>query len=145
MQLIRAYWLILDLTDSPVAVGALALVQTLPVTAAALVGGSIADRVDLRRMVIACEAVLLTQAALLCVLALTGLVAAGSCTCSARVRHRRRTRRASTPHARLPDRRPDDLTNAVGSARASARPRASSAPRSAASSSRRSARASRSA
>jgi len=76
MQLIAAYWLILDLTDSPVAVGALALVQTLPVTAAALVGGSIADRVDLRRMVIACEAVLLTQAALLCVLALTGLVAA---------------------------------------------------------------------
>jgi MFS family permease len=76
MQLIAAYWLILDLTDSPVAVGALALVQTLPVTLAALVGGSIADRVDLRRMVVCCESVLLAQAALLCVLALTGLVAA---------------------------------------------------------------------
>ena len=38
MQLIAAYWLILDLTDSPVAVGALALVQTLPVTLVALVG-----------------------------------------------------------------------------------------------------------
>ena len=56
MQLVAAYWLILELTNSPVAVGALALVQTLPVTVIALLGGSIADRVDLRRMVIACEA-----------------------------------------------------------------------------------------
>jgi MFS family permease len=76
MQQIAAYWLVLDLTGSPVAVGALALVQTLPVTAAALVGGSIADRVDLRRMVVACETVLALQAAGLCLLALTGVVAA---------------------------------------------------------------------
>ena len=32
MQQIAAFWLVLDLTHSPVAVGALALVQTLPVT-----------------------------------------------------------------------------------------------------------------
>jgi MFS family permease len=76
MQQIAAYWLVLDLTGSPVAVGALALVQTLPVTALALVGGSIADRVDLRRMVIAVETVLALQAAVLCALALTGVVAA---------------------------------------------------------------------
>ena len=76
MQLVAAYWLILELTNSPVAVGALALVQTLPVTVIALLGGSIADRVDLRRMVIACEAVLLAQAAVLCLLELTGHVAA---------------------------------------------------------------------
>ena len=74
MQQIAAYWLVLDLTGSPIAVGALALVQTLPVTVAALVGGSIADRVDLRKMVVACESVLAAQAALLCVLAVTGLV-----------------------------------------------------------------------
>jgi len=37
MQQIAAYWLVLDLTGSPLAVGALALVQTLPVTAFALV------------------------------------------------------------------------------------------------------------
>ena len=42
----------------------------------ALVGGSIADRVDLRRMVVTCETVLALQAAALCVLALTGAVAA---------------------------------------------------------------------
>ncbi|HET9937575.1 MAG TPA: MFS transporter [Gaiella sp.] len=75
MQQIAAYWLVLDLTGSPLAVGALALVQTLPVTALALVGGSLADRVDLRRLVIGLEAVLALQAATLCVLALTGAVA----------------------------------------------------------------------
>ena len=75
MQQIAAYWLVLQLTHSPVAVGALALVQTLPVTALALVGGSIADRVDLRRMVVTCETVLAVNAALLAVLALTGVIA----------------------------------------------------------------------
>lgn len=75
MQQIAAYWLVLDLTHSPVAVGALALVQTLPVTVLALVGGSIADRVDLRHMVIACESVLAAVAATLAVLALTGSLA----------------------------------------------------------------------
>ena len=75
MQQIAAYWLILELTNSPVAVGALALVQTLPVTLFALIGGSIADRVDLRKLVVTCETVMGIQAALLCVLALTGLIA----------------------------------------------------------------------
>ncbi len=75
MQQIAAYWLVLQLTHSPVAVGALALVQTVPVTALALVGGSIADRVDLRRMVVTCETVLAVNAALLAVLALTGVIA----------------------------------------------------------------------
>jgi len=76
MQQIASYWLILELTGSPVAVGALALVQTLPVTLFALVGGSIADRAaDLRKMVVACESVLGIQAAVLCFLALSGLVA----------------------------------------------------------------------
>ena len=76
MQQIAAYWLILELTGSPVAVGALALVQTLPVTALALVGGAVADRVDLRRMVIGCETVLGLVAATLAVLALTDVIAA---------------------------------------------------------------------
>jgi len=76
MQQIAAYWLVLELTGSPVAVGALALVQTLPVTVFGLLGGAIADRVDLRRLVIACEAVLALVAALLAVLALTGAIEA---------------------------------------------------------------------
>ena len=76
MQQIAAYWLILQLTGSPIAVGALALAQTLPVTMLALVGGSIADRVDLRRLIVRCETVLALNAALLAFLALTGLIAA---------------------------------------------------------------------
>ena len=75
MQQIAAYWLVLELTGSAVAVGVMALVQTLPVTVLALVGGSIADRVDLRRMIVVVEAVLALQAAVLCALALTGVVA----------------------------------------------------------------------
>ena len=74
MQQIAAYWLVLELTGSALAVGALALVQTLPITVLALVGGAVADRVDLRRMVVSCETVLAAQAAVLCVLALTGSI-----------------------------------------------------------------------
>ena len=107
MQQIAAYWLVLELTGSPIAVGALALVQTLPVTAFALVGGAIADRVDLRRMVIACETVLMLIAAVLAVLALADVIA-GMAAVRPRLRpgHRARARRARAPHARLPDRRP---------------------------------------
>ncbi len=76
VQQIASFWLILQLTGSPVAVGALALVHTLPITVLALVAGAIADRVDLRRMVLACESVLCAQASLLCVLALTGAITA---------------------------------------------------------------------
>ena len=74
MQQIAAYWLVLELTGSPIAVGALALVQTLPVTVLALVGGTIADRVNLRRLVVTCESVLAVVATILAVLALTGLI-----------------------------------------------------------------------
>lgn len=74
MQQIAAYWLVLELTRSPVAVGALALVQTLPITVFALLGGAIADRVDLRRMVIGCESVLAAVATTLAALALTGAI-----------------------------------------------------------------------
>jgi MFS family permease len=74
MQQIAAYWLVLELTRSPVAVGALALVQTLPVAALALLGGAIADRVDLRRIIITCESVLAVVAVTLAVLALTGTI-----------------------------------------------------------------------
>jgi MFS family permease len=74
IQQIASYWLVLQLTDSAVAVGALALVQALPVTALSLVGGAIADRVNLKRMVLVCESVLCVQAVLLCILAATGQI-----------------------------------------------------------------------
>ncbi|HEX5029445.1 MAG TPA: MFS transporter, partial [Gaiellaceae bacterium] len=74
MQQIAAYWLVLDLTHSPIAVGALALVQTLPVTVLSLVGGSLADRIDVRRMLIAGDCVLAVLAATLATLALSGTI-----------------------------------------------------------------------
>ncbi len=74
MQQIAAYWLVLELTASPVAVGVFALVQMLPVSILVLAGGAIADRVDVRRMVIACESALALIAAALAVLALSGSI-----------------------------------------------------------------------
>ena len=74
MQQIAAFWLVLDLTHSPVAVGALALVQTLPVTVFSLVGGSLADRVDVRYMLVASDCVMTVVAGTLAVLALTGAI-----------------------------------------------------------------------
>jgi MFS family permease len=74
MQQIAAYWLVLELTGSAVAVGALALVQLLPVTLFGLAAGSIVDRFDVRRLIVVCESVMALLAALLATLTLTGVV-----------------------------------------------------------------------
>ena len=50
MQQIAASWLVLQLTHSPVAVGALALAQLLPVTVLGLFVGTLIDRFDVRRV-----------------------------------------------------------------------------------------------
>ena len=49
MQNIAMAWLVLELTQSPVAVGVLMLCQFLPFTVFGLVSGVIVDRVDPRR------------------------------------------------------------------------------------------------
>ena len=74
MQQIAASWLVLQLTGSPVAVGALALVQLLPVTVLGLFVGTLLDRFDLRRVSIVCESVSLVFAAALAALTLSGTV-----------------------------------------------------------------------
>lgn len=56
MQNIAMAWLILELTHSPVAVGALALCQFLPFTAFGLFAGVLVDRFDARRIVIGTQA-----------------------------------------------------------------------------------------
>ena len=53
MQQIAAAWLLLELTDSPVAVGALALAMLLPTTVLGLFVGTVIDRFDVRRTTIA--------------------------------------------------------------------------------------------
>lgn len=75
MQQIAAYWLVLELTGSPLAVGSLALAQLLPVTVFGLFAGSVIDRFDVRRLLIVEETLLTIGAGTLAVLTLTGVVA----------------------------------------------------------------------
>ena len=75
MQQIAAYWLVLELTRSPLAVGSLALAQLLPVTLFGLFVGSMIDRFDVRRLLIVTESLLIAAAGTLAVLTLTGAVA----------------------------------------------------------------------
>ena len=74
MQQIAAYWLVLELTGSPVAVGALALAQLLPVTLLGLVVGTMIDRFDVRRLLLVSESTLIVTAGTLALLTLTGAV-----------------------------------------------------------------------
>ena len=76
MQQIATYWLVLELTGSAVAVGALALVQLLPVTLFGLAAGSIVDRFDVRRTIVVCESALAVLAGVLAALTLAGVVEA---------------------------------------------------------------------
>jgi MFS family permease len=75
MQQIAAYWLVLELTGSPLAVGSLALAQLLPVTVFGLFAGTVIDRVDVRRLLLVEESLLTAAAGTLAVLTLTGVVA----------------------------------------------------------------------
>jgi MFS family permease len=72
MQNIAMAWLILELTRSPVAVGALALCQFLPFTVFGLFAGVLVDRFDPRRLVIGTQAASMMLAAALAVPTLLG-------------------------------------------------------------------------
>ena len=74
MQQIAAYWLVFELTGSPLAVGALALAMLLPVTFFGLFAGSVIDRVDVRRLLLVTEPLLALAAGTLAILTLTGVV-----------------------------------------------------------------------
>jgi MFS family permease len=74
VQQIAASWLILQLTHSPVAVGALALAQLLPVTVLGLFVGTLLDRYEVRLVALAAEGASLALAAALAVLTLAHAV-----------------------------------------------------------------------
>lgn len=74
VQQIAASWLVLQLTHSAVAVGALALMQLLPVTVLGLFVGTLLDRHDVRRIAIGCESTALALAAILAATTLAGVV-----------------------------------------------------------------------
>ena len=74
VQQIAASWLILQLTHSPVAVGALALAQLLPVTVLGLFVGTLMDRFEIRRVALVTETGNLVIAATFATLTLSGAI-----------------------------------------------------------------------
>ena len=76
MTQIAAAWLLLELTHSPVAVGALALAQLLPTTVLGLFVGTVIDRFDVRRTALACEAMSMLITSAMAALTLLGMVEA---------------------------------------------------------------------
>ncbi|MCA1668490.1 MAG: MFS transporter, partial [Thermomicrobia bacterium] len=74
MQRIAQAWLVLRLTNSPLALGIVTACQTLPVLLLALFGGVVADRVPKRRLIISTQTVMLTQASILALLTAAGWI-----------------------------------------------------------------------
>ena len=74
MQMTAQSWLVLSLTHSSTALGAIVALQTLPVLLLAPYGGVIADRMDKRRMMVALQSAMGLQALALGLLTVTGSV-----------------------------------------------------------------------
>lgn len=74
MQNVALAWLVLELSGSPLAVGALAFWRFVPFTVFGLVAGVIADRVESRKLVMATQASAMAISIALAVVTLTGTV-----------------------------------------------------------------------
>jgi MFS family permease len=74
MQMTTQAWLVLTLTHSSTALGAVIALQTLPVLLLGPYGGLIADRVDKRKMMMALQTAMGVQALVLGLLTVTGVV-----------------------------------------------------------------------
>ena len=72
MQNLALAWLVIELSHSPLAVGALAFCRFLPFTVLGLVAGWVTDKVDTRRLLVCTQAAQLLIAVALAALALTG-------------------------------------------------------------------------
>jgi MFS family permease len=72
MQNVALAWLVIELSDSPIAVGALVFCRFVPFTVFGLVAGVVVDRLDTRRLVIATQASAMTVSVLLAVVTLAG-------------------------------------------------------------------------
>jgi len=68
MQQVALGWLVLELTDSPFAVGLVTTLGSLPILLLTLYGGVVADRVDKRRFVVLLQSLMLLEALILSVL-----------------------------------------------------------------------------
>ena len=84
MQNVALAWLVLELSGSPLAVGALVFWRFVPFTVFGLAAGVVADRVDSRKLVMATQGVALIVSVALAVITLTGTATSRSSTCSQR-------------------------------------------------------------
>jgi MFS family permease len=74
MQTIAQAWLVIQLTDSKVALGTVTMLQFLPITLLVLVAGVIADRVPKRNFIVATQSLAMVQALTLAALVWFGRV-----------------------------------------------------------------------
>lgn len=74
MQSISQAWLVLEITDSKVALGTVVTLQFLPITIFVLFAGVIADRVPKRRLLVVTQSIAMTQAFALAALVWSGYV-----------------------------------------------------------------------
>jgi MFS family permease len=74
MQSTAQGWLVLDLTDSPAALGVVFALQALPILVLSAVAGVIADRLDRRRLLVATQLFTALLAIILAVLTTIGVV-----------------------------------------------------------------------
>jgi len=74
MQTVGQAWLVLNLTQSPFAVGTVTTLQFLPITLLVLFGGIIADRVPKRNFLVITQSAAMLQAVTLALLVSTGAV-----------------------------------------------------------------------
>jgi MFS family permease len=72
MQNVALAWLVLELSGSPLAVGALVFWRFVPFTVFGLAAGVVADRLDSRRLVMGTQAAAMVVSVLLAVVSLTG-------------------------------------------------------------------------
>ena len=72
MQNVALAWLVVELTSSPIAVGALAFCRFIPFTVFGLVAGVVADRIDNRKLVITTQTFSMILSAILALLVFTG-------------------------------------------------------------------------
>lgn len=74
MQTIAQAWLVLQITDSKVALGTVTMLQFLPITILVLFAGVIADRVPKRNFIVCTQTLAMAQAFVLAALVWTGVV-----------------------------------------------------------------------
>jgi MFS family permease len=72
LQIVASGWLVLELTNSPAALGLNAAFQAVPILALSLVGGVIADRIDRYRLMVWAQVVQIVPDVVLAVLVGTG-------------------------------------------------------------------------